>query len=208
MIYLSHNAIQVIPDQIYSLSSLLSLRLSYDRLTSLCEPLSQMANLKELELSDNKFEGFFTNSTVIHMDSLSYLNLSNTNLSEVPVTLNKLPSLTTLHLSHNHIHHIIELCREEISGLQVIDVSNNKISEFPKAFGIFLTQINFLNVVNNEIGKLPYNLGIHKNLKNSQVNGNPLKSIRRAVIDRGTTGLLKYLDDKYNDDMDGGMGYW
>ena len=208
MVDLSHNAIQVIPDEIYSLSSLLSLRLSYNRLTSLCEPLSQMANLRELELSDNKLGGFFTDSTVIRMESLSYLNLSNTNLHEIPATLKKLPSLSTLHLSHNHIHDIKELCREEFSGLQVVDVSNNKISIIPKAFGIFLTELNFLNVVNNEIGKLPYNLGIHKNLKNLQVDGNPLKSIRRAVIDRGTAGLLQYLADKYNDAVDGGIEEW
>jgi hypothetical protein len=40
------------------------------------------------------------------------------------------------------------------------------------------------------------------------VDGNPLKTIRRAVIDRGTAGLLQYLADKYNEDVDGGIEEW
>jgi len=35
-----------------------------------------------------------------------------------------------------------------------------------------------------------------------------LKSIRRAIIDRGTAGLLQYLADKYNEEVDGTIEEW
>jgi Leucine-rich repeat (LRR) protein len=205
---LSHNSLKSVPEEIHRLSNLKSLRLSYNKLTSLPDSLTQMANLKELELSDNQLGGFFSDESVIRMDSLNYLNISNNNLNHVPKTLKQLPRISTLHLSHNNLHDIQELCREEFSGLKVLDISNNKVSEIPKALAYFMTELNFFNVVNNEVGKLPYNLGLHKNLKNLQVDGNPLRSIRRAIIDRGTVGLLQYLNDKYNDDVDGGVEEW
>lgn len=82
------------------------------------------------------------------------------------------------------------------------------MSDVPKALAVFLVKLTSLNLMNNNIGKLPNNLGRHKNIKNLQVDGNPLKSIRRAVIDRGTAGLLQYLSDKYIEDVDGGVEDW
>jgi len=45
-------------------------------------------------------------------------------------------------------------------------------------------------------------IGIHKNIKNIQLEGNPLKSIRRTIISKGSQGILKYLMDKYVDGTD------
>jgi hypothetical protein len=42
-------------------------------------------------------------------------------------------------------------------------------------------------------------IGHHKKLKNIQVDGNPLKSIRRPIIARGSQGILQYLADRYTD---------
>lgn len=205
---LSHNNIAYLPEEIYRLSGLKSLRLGYNKLKGLPDSLTQMANLKELELPDNNLGGFFSEDVVLRMDCLSYLNLSNNGISSVPKCLRQLPKLGTLHISHNNLTDIHELCREEYAGLKVLDVSNNKITEIPKALAYFCTDLNFLNLVNNEVGKLPHNLGLHKTLKNLQVDGNPLKSIRRAIIDRGTAGLLQYLADKYNEEVDGGIEDW
>ena len=205
---LNHNNLKSIPDDIYRLSNLKSLRLSYNKLTSLPESLTHLVYLKELELSNNNLGGFYTEDTALRFDSLIYLNISNNNISKIPKSLKNLPCLQTLHISHNSLTDIKELCREEFSGIKVLDISNNKIHEIPKALGYFMKDLNFLNLINNEVGKLPHNLGLHKNLKNLQVDGNPLKSIRRAVIDRGTAGLLQYLSDKYSEDVDGTIEEW
>jgi hypothetical protein len=49
---------------------------------------------------------------------------------------------------------------------------------------------------------------MHKNLKNIQVDGNPLKSIRRAIIDKGSQGVLTYLMDRYVEGTDNIVEQW
>ena len=208
MLDLTHNNLKSLPEDIWKLSRLVSLRLGFNKLESLPETLTQISSLKELELSDNNLGGFYSEGSVFRMDSLTYLNLSNNGIKSVPTTLKNLKNLNTLYLSHNHITDIKEICRGEFYKLQVLDVSNNKITELPRALAYFLEDLNFLNVVNNEISRLPHNLGLHKSIKNLQVDGNPLKSIRRTIIDRGTAGLLQYLADKYNDEVDSGIEEW
>ena len=49
---------------------------------------------------------------------------------------------------------------------------------------------------------------MHKKIKQIQVDGNPLKSIRRAIIDKGSQGVLKYLMDKYVEGTDDKVEQW
>ena len=69
-----------------------------------------------------------------------------------------------------------------------------------------MLQIRILK--NNDLVQLPHLLGHHKNLRNLTVDGNPLKSIRRAVIDKGTDFILKYLKDKFIEGKDDIVEEW
>jgi len=51
-------------------------------------------------------------------------------------------------------------------------------------------------------------LGLHKKLKNVSVEGNPLKSIRRQIIAKGSAGILAYLGDRYIEENDGAAEEW
>ena len=51
-------------------------------------------------------------------------------------------------------------------------------------------------------------LGLHKRLKNVSVEGNPLKSIRRPIIAKGSAGILAYLGDRYIEENDGAAEEW
>ena len=51
-------------------------------------------------------------------------------------------------------------------------------------------------------------LGLHKKLKNVSVEGNPLKSIRRPIIAKGSAGILAYLGDRYIEENDGKSEEW
>lgn len=65
-----------------------------------------------------------------------------------------------------------------------------------------------LTLTNNELQKLPNLIGLHKNIKNIQVDGNPLKSIRRTIIEKGSSGILRYLMDRYVEENDNKIEDW
>lgn len=83
------------------------------------------------------------------------------------------------------------------SELEIIDFGNNKIRELPVAFVVYLTGLTHLTLTNNDMGILPPLLGSHKKLNALQVDGNPLKQIRRQIIDKGTVAVMAYLRDKF-----------
>lgn len=60
--------------------------------------------------------------------------------------------------------------------------------------------LNFLNIENNSLTKLPTVLGFMK-LSSLKVDGNPLKLIKRTVIDKGTIALLDFLRTKHVGDI-------
>lgn len=51
-------------------------------------------------------------------------------------------------------------------------------------------------------------LGLHNKIKNISVEGNPLKSIRRPIIAKGSAGILQYLADRYVEENDGKVEQW
>ena len=108
----------------------------------------------------------------------------------------------------NRLTEIRELCRSDFEGLEVLDVGQNKIRELPIAFVHFLPNLTSLTISNNDIDKLPPLLGFHTKLNNLVVEGNPLKQVRRAIIERGTVAILAFLKDKFVENKDDVVEEW
>jgi Leucine-rich repeat (LRR) protein len=54
-----------------------------------------------------------------------------------------------------------------------------------------------LHLINNELGSLPPELSLLSGtLRSLGVEGNPLRTIRRPIIEKGTAGILAYLKDR------------
>ena len=86
----------------------------------------------------------------------------------------------------NRITDIRELCRKEFENLEVLDIGNNKIREMPTALVFYLANLTMLAMVNNDVTSMPAWIGFHKRISTLQIDGNPLKQIRRQIVDKGT----------------------
>ena len=108
----------------------------------------------------------------------------------------------------NKITSVNMLCRDRFKNLEVLDVGGNKITELPVAFVKLLPELTQLVIINNDLQKLPNMIGLHKKIKNISVEGNPLKSIRRPIIAKGSAGILIYLGDRYVEANDNKVEQW
>jgi len=142
-----------------------------------------MSSLQSLEFANNHLTGFFDEMQLskqdVNLPNLAFLSLNGNNLQRIPPIIKYLTNLRQLHLHMNKLGSIREVCRKQMKVLEVLDVGGNKIQEVPIALVHYLTNINLLNLSNNDINNVPYLLGFHKTLKTLQLDGNPMKSIRR-----------------------------
>lgn len=170
--------------------------------------LKTLTNLKSIDVSKNRLTTFFSGQVEPNLPSLNYVCINGNALTAVPPIAKMLPALKQLHLHMNQIDSMRELCRPSFAGLEILDLGGNKIAEMPGAFMHYCKSLIQLTLTNNDLNRLPHNIGVHKAIKVLNVDGNPLRSIRRPIIDGGSARLLKYFADKFNPDVDGKVEDW
>ena len=86
-----------------------------------------------------------------------------------------------------------EVCA--MKALKTLRLAENAIREVPPAMIAELRALDEMDLTNNDVGRLPPELGFLA-LRWLGLEGNPLRSIRRAIIDKGTPAVLAHLRDK------------
>lgn len=80
-----------------------------------------------------------------------------------------------------------------------MDVSNNQLTDISD--NVYMrVSLNYLNVENNSLSKIPTVLGFMK-LSGLKIDGNPLKLIKRTVIDKGTVAIMDYLRTRHTGEL-------
>ncbi|CAL5341938.1 unnamed protein product [Camellia sinensis] len=157
--------------------------------------LKSLSNLSCLKLDNNPLLQIPSNGFEA-ASKLRILDLSGNAgcLPEHPA-FSSLPLLQELYLRRMRISEI----PSDLLGLQklrVLDLSQNSLHSVPEGFKI-LTSLTELDLSDNNITTLPPELGLlEPTLQVLRLDGNPLKSIRRTILDRGTKAVLTYLRDK------------
>ncbi|CAL5402983.1 unnamed protein product [Camellia sinensis] len=157
--------------------------------------LKSLSNLSCLKLDNNPLLQIPSNGFEA-ASKLRILDLSGNAgcLPEHPA-FSSLPLLQELYLRRMRISEI----PSDLLGLQklrVLDLSQNSLHSVPEGFKI-LTSLTELDLSDNNITALPPELGLlEPTLQVLRLDGNPLKSIRRTILDRGTKAVLTYLRDK------------
>uniref|UniRef100_A0A2N9F5L8 Leucine-rich repeat-containing N-terminal plant-type domain-containing protein n=1 Tax=Fagus sylvatica TaxID=28930 RepID=A0A2N9F5L8_FAGSY len=157
--------------------------------------LKSLPNLSCLKLDNNLLgqipaDGFQAVSRVQVLD----LSGNASSLPEHPV-FSSIPHLQELYLRRIQLHEV----PSDIFSLQqlrILDLSQNSLQSVPVEFQ-HLTSLTELDLSDNNIAVLPPELGLlEPNLQALRLDGNPLRSIRRSILDRGTKAVLNYLKDK------------
>ncbi|KAK4837964.1 hypothetical protein QYF36_009907 [Acer negundo] len=122
------------------------------------------------------------------------LSYNVASLPENP-SFSSLPHLQELYLRRMQLHEVPSDILS-IQQLQILDLSQNSLQSVPEGFKN-LTSLTELDLSDNNTSTLPPELGLlEPSLQALRLNGNPLRSIRRTILDQGTKGVLKYLKDK------------
>ncbi|XP_024960075.1 plant intracellular Ras-group-related LRR protein 6 isoform X2 [Cynara cardunculus var. scolymus] len=219
---LGGHGLNVVPPQVWETSGITKVDLSKNSIEVLPVELSSCASLETLILSRNKIKEW-PSAILESLCNLVCLKLDSNPLRQIPLDgFQAASKLQVLDLSGNagclpeypafsFLLQVQELYLRrmqisEIRGdilslpkLRVLDMSQNSLQLIPEGFKD-ATSLQELRLSDNNISALPPELGLlEPTLNVLQLDGNPLRSIRRPILDCGTKAILKYLRDKLPD---------
>lgn len=192
---LSNNQLSELPPQVGHLYHVLKFNVSNNRLSSLPPEIGSMNALKCLDVTHNQLTHL--PEDLGNLPNLEQLYLRHNQLSGIPL-LKNCKNLKEIHLGNNQIRRITAEHLQHLESVTVLDIRDNKISELPEEITC-LSGLQRLDLTNNDLTGLPFVLGTITSLKSIVLDGNPMKSIRRDIIMRGTVELKKYLCSRIED---------
>ncbi len=161
-------------------------------------------SLREAKQASDKVQALYLNKVEIldlqnllpHLNQLKLLDISNSKITQWPVTLSKLPKLDTLVLNQielgNHPLNfppslkklIFTKCNltswplplNQVLSLDILDLSDNLLTSLPKEI-VSLKNLSRLSLSQNLIKKLPKEIGKLKKLKTLDLSQNQLTKL-------------------------------
>ncbi|XP_065834337.1 leucine-rich repeat-containing protein 40-like isoform X2 [Oscarella lobularis] len=198
---LSHNVLETLVDEMGSLVEMTLLFLQYNRLTDLgsvlnrlerLEELGELVAIQDLDLSNNRLDVF---PPIAGMKSIQRLNLQHNRLSNLSSPKTECLSLKEIYLGNNELLAVDAAWLRGFPALIILDIRDNKLSSFPAEVTGCL-KLERLDLSNNDISGLPYEMGNMAQLKSLALAGNPLKKLRRDIVQRGTAAILSHLKSR------------
>lgn len=175
-------------------SGVTNLNFSKNALTSLPENLLQLTrSLNELNFSFNKMAHI--EPFIGKLEKLVFLDLSHNQLNSLPDEMVSLQSLRELIISFNRFQNLPSIVYK-LKKIEVILARDNKIESIEAEELIGLSVLATLDLQNNNISHVPPQLGNCSQLRCCQLEGNPFRQPRAAVLAKGTGSLLEYLRDR------------
>ncbi|CAH1772444.1 unnamed protein product [Owenia fusiformis] len=218
LLHVEHNQLSHLPEDIGKLTSLEDLNVSHNNLTSLPASLGYLTHVMKCNFANNNLQEI--PPEIGSMRGLRTLELTHNKLNSLPAELGDLEKLQQLSIRHNKLTHlpllrackdlkelnignnaILGLTPEHLEHLQAVSVlvlNDNKLAKLPEEITL-LQGLERLDLTNNDLTGLPYVLGTLQKLKAIVLDGNPMKSIRRDIIMRGTNEIKKYLRSRMDE---------
>jgi hypothetical protein len=150
-----------LPVELFELSSLTQLDLSFNELVTIPKEIGQLSSLIKLNLHNNKL--VCIPKEVGQLGSLTYLNLNNNQLLAIPKGISQLRNLTELYLDGNNL---VNIPKEigQLNSLTALGLVNNQLVNIPKEIGQ-LSSLTKLDLGYNQLVDIPKEIGLLKNCK-------------------------------------------
>ncbi|KAH8382664.1 hypothetical protein KR009_004680 [Drosophila setifemur] len=187
-----HNNIRSLPGGIGFLVRLTALLLPYNHIKELPPDLVNMRSLQKIDLMQNDLVGLPEDMGLLR--KLECLYLQHNDILELP-DFEGTETLHELHASNNYIKTVPKSMCSNLPHLKILDLRDNKITQLPDEMCL-LRNLTRLDVSNNSISVLPVTLSSLAHLISLQVEGNPIKTIRRDILQCGTSRILKTLHER------------
>lgn len=186
-----------VPPEAWKSSEITKLDLSKNVIEELPTELSSCVCLEVLILSKNKIN-LWPGAILMPLRKLSCLKLDNNPLKQIPIdAFEATPKLQILDLSGNIGCLPEHPAFSSLTELRELYLRRTQLSLFPSEI-MSLKHLKILDLSQNALQLIPEGL-LEPSLKVLKVDGNPLRSIRRSILDRGTKGILAYLKEKIVD---------
>jgi Leucine-rich repeat (LRR) protein len=170
-LYLQQNAFESIPMVLSQVTFLNVLDLSKNNIATILTSPLFLPRLKELRLNGNKLMSLDHLTTRLAAPSLQTLDISNNRLTgTLPTLRTSYPALISLIACDNTIS---EVPAESLSGLKIVNLSNNDIERLEPQIGHLAGTLTSLNV-----------------------EGNKFRVPNYQLLQKGTDAVLAYLRDR------------
>lgn len=174
-LYLSKNNLKELPENMPK--SLQELRAHENEITKLRKAVFNGLNsMIVIELGTNPLKSSgVENGAFQGMKKLSYIRISDTNITTIPRGLP--PSLTELHLDSNKITKIDSESLSGLANLAKLGLSFNNISAVDNGSLASVPHLKELHLDNNELVKVPGGLADHKYIQVVYLHNNKIASV-------------------------------
>ncbi|KAF1842206.1 L domain-like protein [Cucurbitaria berberidis CBS 394.84] len=174
--------------------NLRQLQLQENILKAIPAMLSHLAHLTVLDLSKNNIEVALT--APLELLKLRELRLASNKIKSLePLTAHlTAPSLHTLDISHNRLTGALTLLQPSFPALVTLLASDNSISEVSAES---LTGLKVVNLSNNDIERLEPRIGLLQGILTAlEVAGNRFRVPNYQILGKGTDAVLTWLRDR------------
>ncbi|GAB5418551.1 MAG: hypothetical protein Crog4KO_03080 [Crocinitomicaceae bacterium] len=192
----SNLRLQNVPKYVYKMPNLQSLDLSKNFLVEIEENIGNLPKLSELNLNNNTLSTL--PKTLEQNRFIEHLYLNNNQFNTLPESIYGLNFLQALYAHNNQLKSLeafdskvlllLDVSKNQLSALpsltnqeelMELNASNNQLSEFPSALP---KKLEILDVSFNNISQLPDDLTPYINLKELNLQGNPISTGERIRI--------------------------
>lgn len=192
----AHNRLRTVPESIGNCQRLTKVILASNELSTLPPNFGRLKSLTELELGHNRLERL--PETFAHLSLLVRLDCRENKLS-LPPAIPQSTRLAEVLLGFNRLT-ALPSALASAPALSVLDVRDNGIAEIDMMALLRLRHLKTLDLRNNGLCRLPPLLGTMTCITSLLLEGNPLKTMRRALIVATAREILEYLRGRMTDD--------